>query len=130
MNISTKIIFATVITSMILVSFEPIDQDVVVDEDFCLLSIYPDLTVTSINRSMLTADNQALNIMGHIFAEIQNVGDVSTTTDFKVVFFEDSNNNHVYEITDNLLGFATFSGSLDPGTNITISTNISGNIIR
>jgi hypothetical protein len=93
------------------------------------LGFQPDLIVTSINRSMLFTDNQALTISGTISADIKNQGDVDTGANFNITFFEDSNKNGAYETTDNMLGSYTYSGILSAGTSTNVSTSVSGNVL-
>jgi predicted GH43/DUF377 family glycosyl hydrolase len=93
------------------------------------LNSQPDLTVISIDRSLLSTDNQILTISGTISADIENQGDAATATNFDIAFFEDSNGNGAYEGSDNLLGSTTYSGVLDPGVYTTVSASVSGSVL-
>jgi RHS repeat-associated protein len=91
-----------------------------------LSSTYSDLVINQINTPSIVLDGQSLSISGQISANISNVGNLPTSS-FIVTFFEDLNNNRLFDTTDNVLATATNQG-LAANSSATISANVSGNV--
>lgn len=114
---------ATAAATVLLTSTIAVGQDV-------------DLIVTSVDTSSMATDFQTLAVSGTVGANLENSGPGDIVVDFHVTFFEDANNNRLYDPgTDLLLGTDVVTGGLGPGAMSSASTTVdaalafAGNII-
>ena len=89
-----------------------------------------DLTISNLDKSSLVYDGQGLTVTEKVTATITNVGDTDVSDPFDVLFFEDRNNNSVYDPgTDEILGQSTFNGTLLARQSVNFSANLSGSVL-
>jgi RHS repeat-associated protein len=90
-----------------------------------------DLQPTSIDASAVTTDPQTLAVSGTVHVAVRNNGpdpyQSSVAGVFDALVFEDRNGNAIYDPgVDNVLGDATFAGTLAAGASTTLDVSLSG----
>ncbi|HUL80025.1 MAG TPA: FG-GAP-like repeat-containing protein, partial [Vicinamibacteria bacterium] len=87
----------------------------------------PDLTVASIDTSVLVNDSRSLAVTGTLSAVVRNQGDGDARAAFSVSFFEDLDGDGTPSAGDNVLGEARLSGLAADGST-EVSVPVSGTL--
>jgi hypothetical protein len=96
----------------------------------------PDLVVASLDVSGAAVDAQSREIAGSVTAAIENLGPGDVTETFEVAFFEDLDDDGVYDAgVDHLLGSASRTGLLAGATafvtaSVTGEMSFAGNLVH
>ena len=88
---------------------------------------FRDLTISNLDKNGLQYNGQELTVSESISATVSNPGNTDVTTPFTVLFFEDVNNDGVFDSgSDRVLGQSEVTTELPAGESTFISTPLSG----
>ena len=89
-----------------------------------------DLAVPEVDPDALVFDGQQLTVSGAIVATIKNLGSQSVLDPFDVLFFEDRNDNSVFDAgVDNVLGTKSVTVPLAAGATAIVSATLNGLVL-
>jgi len=90
----------------------------------------PDLSVTAIDKTSFVTDSQSLTTTGTLGVTVSNLSSAAVTVAFRIIAWEDRNNNGTYEAaTDNLLGSLLYSNGVPSGGAAAIRIPLSGTVL-
>ena len=88
--------------------------------------LLPDLTVLSIDTSAATSDGQTFNIDGTLTLEFANRGNALAVGGFRVVAFDDVNNDGVFDTGDVVLGEVSHGEAVAVEESVSLNIPVSG----
>lgn len=88
-----------------------------------------DLTISNLTTSAIATDTQSLQISGMLGVSIRNVGTASIAIPFRILAWEDRNNNLLREDSEPILGSLLYSAGVSSGGETTVQIPVAGTLL-